>query len=303
LTGAAGDPRRAGIDHSLIGVRDLDGARQIWQSLGFTATPRGRHIGWGTANYCLMFEQGYVELLGIVDPAQFTNNLDKFLAEREGLLGLAFASADADATAARLKAAGLAPDGPKELKRLLELPAGEVLPAFRLVFLPPADLPDLRGFFCQHLTPEIVRRPEWLSHPNGARRIAGLTVASDRPAALAPAYARIFGPDALAVGQDALEIATAGAKLSFLTPAGLAARYRPIELPAHRRPWMAAQTVAVADLEAAADLLRRNGHRPIAGGAGYLIGPEAANGCLIEFVADRDGLETTEPQRRIGDSR
>jgi len=34
-----------------------------------------------------MLEQGYIELLGILDPAQFTNNLDKFLAEREGLLG------------------------------------------------------------------------------------------------------------------------------------------------------------------------------------------------------------------------
>jgi catechol 2,3-dioxygenase-like lactoylglutathione lyase family enzyme len=285
LTGAAGVPRRAGIDHSLIGVRDLERARQTWQGLGFTATPRGRHIGWGTANYCLMFEQGYVELLGIVDAAQFTNKLDEFLAEREGLLGLAFASADAEATAAKLKADGLAPDGLKDLKRLLELPDGEALPAFRLVFLPPEDLPDLRGFFCQHVTPEIVRRPDWLNHANGARRLAGLTVASDRPADLAPAYARIFGPDALTVAQDALEIATADAKLAFLTPAALAARYRPIALPEHRRPWMAVQTIAVADLEAAAALLRRNGQDPVAGGGGYLIAPEAATGCLLEFVA------------------
>jgi Glyoxalase-like domain len=285
LTGAAGVPRRAGIDHSLLGVRDLELARETWRGLGFTATPRGRHIGWGTANYCLMFEQGYVELLGIVDAAQFTNQLDEFLAEREGLLGLAFASADAEATAAELKAAGLAPDGPKDLKRLLELPEGEVLPAFKLVFLPREDLPDLRGFFCQHLTPEIVRRPNWLRHANGARRLAGLTVASDRPADLAPAYVRIFGSDALTVEQDALEIATGDARLSFLAPAALAARYRPFALPQHRRPWMAAQTIAVADLETAVALLRRNGHRPVAGGGGYLIAPEAATGCVLEFIA------------------
>jgi len=49
-------------------------------------------IGWGTGNYCIMLEQGYIELLGILDPTQFTNNLDQFLAEREGLLGLAFRS-------------------------------------------------------------------------------------------------------------------------------------------------------------------------------------------------------------------
>ena len=31
-------------------------------------------------------------LLGIVDPGQFSNNLDKLLEKREGLLGLAFAT-------------------------------------------------------------------------------------------------------------------------------------------------------------------------------------------------------------------
>ena len=75
-----------------------------------------------------MFERGYVELLGILDPAQFTNDLDKFLAEREGLLGLAFASADAGRTSKALAAAGLHPDGPKDLKRLLELPEGDHFP-------------------------------------------------------------------------------------------------------------------------------------------------------------------------------
>jgi hypothetical protein len=138
LTGGAPPPDLDGIDHSLIGVRDLEAAKRTWQSLGFTVTPRGRHIGWGTANYCLMFERGYVELLGILDPKQFTNDLDKFLADREGLLGLAFASADARATAGRLSASGLHPEGPKDLKRLLELPEGEQLPAFKLVYLPPA---------------------------------------------------------------------------------------------------------------------------------------------------------------------
>ncbi|MEA2782487.1 MAG: hypothetical protein QOK29_4031 [Rhodospirillaceae bacterium] len=275
----------AGIDHSLVGVRDLERARRIWESLGFTATPRGRHIGWGTANYCLMFESGYVELLGIVDPAQFTNNLDKFLAEREGLLGLAFSSADAAATAGGLAAAGLHPDGPKDLKRALELPTGDVLPAFRLVFLLPDELPDLRGFFCQHLTPEIVRRPEWLQHENGARALAALTVASDRPAELMPAYARIFGAAAVSRAGDGIEIEAGSMRLRFMTPAALAARYRPIDLPNHPRPWMAVQTIAVADLERLAAVLRRHGHQPIAGGGGYLLPPEAATGCLLEFTA------------------
>jgi catechol 2,3-dioxygenase-like lactoylglutathione lyase family enzyme len=48
-----------GIDHTLVGVRDLEAARAAWSRLGFTVTPRGRHIGWGTGNYCVMLEEGY----------------------------------------------------------------------------------------------------------------------------------------------------------------------------------------------------------------------------------------------------
>ncbi len=288
MTGGAIEPLpdRDGIDHSLIGVRDLEAARRAWQSLGFTVTPRGRHIGWGTANYCLMFERGYVELLGILDPAQFTNDLDKFLADREGLLGLAFASADARSTAARLTAAGLHPDGPKDLKRLLELPEGDQLPAFKLVHLPPAELPDLRAFFCQHLTPETVRRSDWLVHANGAKRLVALTVVSDRPAELAPAYGRIFGATAVNLDGDSLTIDRGSSQVRFMTPAALASRYRGVAIPTHRRPWMAAQTVGVADLGRTAEVLRRNGHRPVEGDGRLLIDPRAATGCLLEFKGD-----------------
>ncbi len=277
-------PDLTGIDHSLIGVRDLEAAKRAWQSLGFTVTPRGRHIGWGTANYCLMFERGYVELLGILDPTQFINDLDKFLAEREGLLGLAFATADAVATARGLAAAGLHPDGPKDLKRLLELPEGDQLPAFKLVYLPAAEMPDLRAFFCQHLTPELVRRPEWLIHENGARRLVALTVASECPAELAPAYERIFGAAAVKRDAEGLIVDTGSGEVRFMLPTLLASRYRGVAIPTHKRPWMAVQTIGVADLGRAAEALHRNGHRPAACDGRLLIGPEAAAGCLLEFV-------------------
>jgi hypothetical protein len=37
-----------GIDHLIIGVRDLEAARARYARLGFNTTPRGRHVGWGT---------------------------------------------------------------------------------------------------------------------------------------------------------------------------------------------------------------------------------------------------------------
>src|SRR3546814_15261514 len=48
-----------GIDHALIGVADLERARAAFTRLGFTITPRGRPIGWGTGNYTVMFAKAY----------------------------------------------------------------------------------------------------------------------------------------------------------------------------------------------------------------------------------------------------
>jgi hypothetical protein len=88
-----------GVDHSIVGVVDLEAARAAYQALGFTITPRGRHIGWSTANYCIMFERDYVELLGIIEPGDDNAGLDDTLAEQgEGLLKLALRSKDAART-------------------------------------------------------------------------------------------------------------------------------------------------------------------------------------------------------------
>lgn len=277
-----------GIDHTLVGVRDLEGARAAWRRLGFTLSPRGRHIGWGTANYCIMFEQGYIELLGIVDPTQFTNNLDRFLERREGLLGLAFGSDDGAETHRRLAAAGFHPDGPKDLKRALELPEGDALPAFKLVFLPPQETPGLSAFVCHHLTPELIRRPAWLAHANGATRLLGVTVVVDGPAETAIGYAPLFGAEAVWVRDGAAEVETGGGWLRFVTPKDLTRLYPDAatirDLPT---PWMAAMTIGVAELGATQDHLVAQGVPfTAAGSAALVVPPEAANGALLEFRPD-----------------
>jgi catechol 2,3-dioxygenase-like lactoylglutathione lyase family enzyme len=279
------DSSIAGIDHTLIGVRDLEVARAAWQRLGFTLTPRGRHIGWGTANYCIMLDRGYIELLGIIDPAQFTNNLDKFLAEREGLLGLAFRSRDAAATHRGLAAMGLHPDGPKDLKRALELPGGDVLPAFSLVFLPPAEAPGLRAFFCQHLTPEIIRHPAWVVHANRAISLEAVIAVVDAPAALATAYARLFGDAAVALEGDTLRVATGEGALLFVTAAELARLYPSLSQAAFPRPWVAAMRIGVPSVIDAADYFEAKALRPLATETGFALAPELATGTILEFVA------------------
>ncbi len=210
----------AGIDHVIVGVRNLEEARETWRRLGFTVSPRGRHIDQPTGNYCVMFAADYIELLGIADAAAAAaHRLGDFLKWREGLMGVAFAPFGDSAEAyAALSERGLHPSAPRPLARAIELPEGSAQPRFSLVALPAEETPGLDSFLCSHLTPELMRRPEWLEHANGATRLNAVYVLVENTAPLLPAYDRLFG-----IGQvtttDALAAVHVGRHcLFFSTP-------------------------------------------------------------------------------------
>jgi hypothetical protein len=274
-----------GIDHTLVGVRDLEAARATWETLGFTCTPRGRHIGWGTGNYCIMLETGYIELLGIVDPSQFLNNLDGFLKRREGLMGLAFGTDDPARCAEALKQSGVAFEGPKGLKRKLELPEGEVLPEFELLYLDREATPGLSAFITHHLTPTLIRRPEWLRHANRARWLRSVTVVTEDPVITAMGYLPLFGADRIQVSDKMTVVDTGASRLRFVTLKGLRSLYDALlPLPEHEMPWIASMKIEVADKNRCRDFLKDR-HVPVEKtGKGCLVPPEVANGCIIEFV-------------------
>src|SRR3954453_23581847 len=167
----------AGLDHVIVAVRDLERARMGWTRLGFTLTPRGRHLEQGTANYCVMFGRDYLELLGFVKPDEHAQRLEAFLARREGPMAVAFApEGPPEAAAEALAALGLHPSEPRALGRQLELPEGTVVPRFSLMTLPPDETPALDCFLCAHRTPELGRRREWLAPPNGVTGLRGVHV-------------------------------------------------------------------------------------------------------------------------------
>ena len=242
----------AGIDHIIIAVRDLEAARHSWLRLGFTPTPRGRHIGQGTANYCIMFGADYLELLGFVAHDEHARRLEAFLSRREGAMSVAFApEQDAEATAVALAASGLHPSAPRALGRALELPEGAVTPRFSLLTLRPDETPALDCFICGHLTPELVRRPEWLAHPNGVLGIAAVHLIADDPRSLAPAYQRLFGDDRVTATIRGLEVDTGRNRLIFARPTMSGA-----DMPA---PAIIALELRIADRTSTADYLQRAG--------------------------------------------
>ncbi|MGA8402730.1 MAG: hypothetical protein WB697_22770, partial [Stellaceae bacterium] len=98
-------------------------------------------------------------------------------------------------------------------------PEGSVTPRFSLLTLPPDETPALDCFICGHLTPELVRRPEWLAHPNGAVGIAAVHLVAEDPPALVPAYRRLFGDDKVAATGRGVEVDTGRNHLVFSRPA------------------------------------------------------------------------------------
>ena len=274
----------SGIDHLLIGVRDLDRARLAWERLGFTLTPRGRHLQQGTGNYCIMFPQDYIELLGVVDPAQGTGALGDFLQNAEGPRGLAFATVSGDETAAELARRGLHPGAPRDLARQLELPEGTALPRFKLVSLPAAETPGLSAFVCQHLTPELVRRQAWLAHANGAVGLSGVTVMVDNTDGLADAYGKLFGA-AVNTTDDVVTVHCGPHRIIFATPDDVAALYPETDIEFHQSlPAIAVVTLRSGDLTRTAAHLTQwqVPHEELADGA-IEVSPEAATGALLIF--------------------
>lgn len=267
----------AGFDHAVIGVRDLETARAAWRRLGFVVTPRGRHVGWGTANYCMMFGATYAELLGIVEPAEPVNGLDTRLATAgEGLLSLSLATADADAAHRDWVASGLPLAPPESLGRKLELPEGAVMPRFRLLHLPKETIPGLGLFLTQHLTPELIRRPDWLAHPNGVLDLQSVTVLADDPPALLPLCARLFG-----VGACNLTDAT----LSVILGAQALVVMRPDDAEAVFDDATALLSFRCADVKRARFVLDTNGvgYRTSGDGSVHVAAADAS-GVAVEFT-------------------
>lgn len=285
--GARAQTAIAGIDHAIIGVRDLEAARDRYRALGFTVTPRGRHIGWATANYCIMFPDDYLELLGILDPSGYSAGLDERLADQgEGLLKLALRSDDAERSHAFLAANGVAEGPPRDLARTLEAPEGTVEPAFRLVEPKPAALPGLAGFLCQHLSAALVWRPEWCAHPNTAFGVRSYKILADDPSALAAGWIRLFGAGAVSRSAGALSVETGTARLDFLSWDALVETYPDIEFTRPRAGGILGVTLRVRDLVKTASCLAEAGAACLRTEAGLTVLPESACGVALAFVQE-----------------
>ena len=270
------------IDHPVIAGKDLDLARTTFEKLGFTVPPRGSHVEWGTGNLCIMFPDDYIEVRGIIDPERFTMHLDEHLAAYgEGLMGVAFGARDIASSHEQMQKHGIDTGDIRNLTRNFEHPEGWTQPSFSLC-APAAD--DIEGLMhvvvIEHLTPELIRRPDFLVHANSCIGVNSMSgVIYDHPR-VASKMRALFGENAVSEGSDGIRVALAsGQYLELLSADAYRARYGEIAAsPEPATPRLGTMTLRVESRSALCDVLGANAV-DYSEAPGDQVRVEAANAC------------------------
>ena len=240
------------LDHVVIDVRDcIDEAMRCFQALGFNLTPRGRHT-LGSVNHLAMFATDYLELLGFAGDAI----RPEIMLFPVGLNGLVFKTGNADLVYDQAAAAGLPILPVQSFSRPVVLDGGTQDARFRTTRLDPAQVAMGRVYFCEHQTPDLVWRPEWQTHPNGACAITRVVVATADPQRTARLFRGLFGDDALA-DRDGRQVINAGtAQVQVATPDAVSAEFGEAAIdPAGRAEYMVALEMRVRSLPEAEQCL------------------------------------------------
>lgn len=273
------------LDHVGFMVYDLDAGEARWRKLGFQLAPRSPQMGalpdgtvmapWATSNHCAMFAQGYLELIGVTDPAQH-NPWTAFLQKYEGIHITAFRCPDADTAYAALSKRTDGFDPP--LQRRRDAPFGDGVREFRFrnIFSQDAQYPEGRFIVIEHQTPEVIWQPSLMTHPNGAIAFDEVVFCGH------PATLERIGAITGVPAQNGRFPLPGGGTTTVLDEAAFSARFK--DATPSALPCAAAAVIAVSDLEKTRTYLSKAGVRANDSSDGSFWVPAAeANGGIIAF--------------------
>ncbi len=284
---------RLGFDHIGLLAHDLGAAAQALERLGFTVAPASWHrerpapgvplAQTGTANRCLMFRRGYVEVLGIVDRQRYSGWITGALSRYQGLHVIGFGCEALERLLAGCEASGrklLV----RKLTRAVEIAGEERFASFTILFHADTEFPEGRFVTMQHHTRDVLWHPSLLEHPNGARSLSGVTLAVADPHEFAGRVAAWTRAEEMETGEQAVRVDLPGGFIEAMTPRQARAVYGPAL--ADPLPPIIGMTIAVADLTATARWLRQQQASYRDGGEGILVPASACCGSFIHFVRE-----------------
>jgi catechol 2,3-dioxygenase-like lactoylglutathione lyase family enzyme len=283
------------LDHVGLISPDLNASREDYEKLGFRVTrasahrgklsPEGPVVTWGSGNRCLMFRQGYFEILGVIDE-KLPHDRFRALADRlhgVGLVAIGCERAEDLYRSRKDRVPGLKP--PAELGR--DVPIGpegdETKPGlFRIVRADAEAFPEADLFFIEHVTPEILWQKSLLDHGNGARSLSSITLCSERPQETAKRFERLTLREP--AGGGGLRFDLDEGSVEFSSPSGIASRFKDVVLPAV--PCVAVVTIGVSDIEDTRRCLKESAVTPHPARDGIWVRPERTGGVVLHFVSE-----------------
>lgn len=182
------------LDHVSHFVPDLDAAGALLAQLGFAVTPRSAQVTQegpaGTANRCVMLNEGYLEFLTPTADTPNAQRMRKSMRRYRGVHLVCFGTPAAQEEHARLERHGFKPQPLVHLARKVE---DGMQVRFSVVRAAPGKMPEGRVQYVQHLVPEAIWRPRHLRHRNGVRGLAAAYVVASDPVRAAARWARFMG--------------------------------------------------------------------------------------------------------------
>ena len=275
------------LDHVGFMVRDLDAGEARWRDLGFQlaarspqmgATPDGKVMApWATANHCVMFERGYLELIGITDPTKH-NPWTAFLDRFEGIHITAFRCPEADKAYAVLAQRIDGFDPPLQRRRDAPFGAGVREFRFRNIFSQDALFPEGRFIVIEHQTPEVIWQPSLMVHANGAVAFEEVVFCANP---VGPTQDRLEAIIGVSANQGSITL-PGGGLVTVLDPGNFVTRFEGSAVPA--LPCAAAVVVAVDELAKTRACLAAAEITPREMADGKLwVQSEMANGGIVVF--------------------
>lgn len=287
------EPGAIFLDHIGHFAGDHDAAASALIALGFSPTPwtvqtnpdpdGGAPKLTGTGNHCVMFRQGYLEVLAKTADTPLARQFDQALARYPGVHLIAFGTRDAVNERARLAASGFAVQPMVDLRRKVDDETGaEVELGFSVARVVPEAMEEGRIQFLTHRTEQAMWQPQMLDHPNGAASLTDQIVVVANLEQANQRWERFLARRSIPVACGRLfQLERGRITLCEVDHAAMAA---PGDLPAP--PVMAAYGIGVPDLGPVRACLGRAGIQPAETAPGRLTVafPEALGVGAIHFL-------------------
>jgi Glyoxalase-like domain len=248
------------LDHVAHFVADPQAAARALARAGFAPTPVSIQVDadpgggpprpTGTGNVTAMLERGYLEILFRTADTPLGREFEAATTRYHGVHLAAFAVADADATHARLLAAGFAMRPVAAMQRPVATAHGEDVAAFSVVRLLSGEMPEGRIQALTHRTEHTVWQERWLKHRNGAVALLDIVIAEADVAEAAARFARFLGRDARANPYGSAFHLDRG-RVQLMPADALAALFPGLAIPDF--PFMAAYGLEVVSLGTVAE--------------------------------------------------